>query len=351
MNLGTKVTLRLLFCLIIFSLIFPLNAYAEGKKEVIQSETGVYYTIKKGDTLWDLSEHFNNSPWLWNELWEENDHITNPHWIYPGEKIRLYRKSGSHAYAPKEITIHSQVTAKVDTTETVDQNNNFNYAAINSVGFIRKIPVEPNGEIFKVKDDKEMISEGDHIYVRHMKSAGNTPLIPGSQWTVFRHMSPTQENKSRNKIGTQHYILGIVEIISKESSYSMAKVVKSFRTIKINDLLMPFERRKPIVTIVESTPGIEGKIITSETHKVMIGDFSIAFIDQGKKDNIKVGQLYSIYYQDTQSLDNNGKNPILLSPVDIGSLLVLHTEEETSTVIITKSIRKITSGEKFRTPE
>lgn len=351
MNLGTKTSLRLFFSLCIISLIFPLSAHTEEKKQVIESKTGFYYTIQKGDTLWDLSEHFNNSPWLWHELWEENDHIPNPHWIYPGEKIRLFQKSGSHTFSPESTMIKTQVTAKVMPDDASSKGSEpFDFIGINGVGFIRKIPVVPAGKVFKVKDDKEMISEGDHIYINHMTHKGSSPLIPGSQWTVFRYMSPTKEKGSKSIIGTQHFILGIVEIFSKEPTYSIAKVIKSFRTIRTDDLLMPFERRSPKIAIVKSSPGIDGQIITSETHKVMIGDFSIAFIDRGEKDNIKVGQQYSIYYQDKEPVDKSGKNFILLSPVEIGSLLVLRTEKETSTVIITKSVRKITAGEKFRTP-
>jgi len=71
---------------------FPACLTAE--EATVEHETGFYYTIQKGDTLWDLSERFSDSPWVWPELWKENSQIANPHWIYPGQRIRLYHKTG-----------------------------------------------------------------------------------------------------------------------------------------------------------------------------------------------------------------------------------------------------------------
>jgi hypothetical protein len=45
------------------------------------------YFVKKGDTLWDLSDEFLNDPFAWPDLWENNKHIQDPHWIYPGDSI------------------------------------------------------------------------------------------------------------------------------------------------------------------------------------------------------------------------------------------------------------------------
>nr|WP_228767442.1 LysM peptidoglycan-binding domain-containing protein [Vibrio hibernica] len=52
------------------------------------------YTVKKGDTLWDISALFLDSPWLWPRLWQVNPDINNPHLIYPGDKLTLTWRNG-----------------------------------------------------------------------------------------------------------------------------------------------------------------------------------------------------------------------------------------------------------------
>ena len=47
------------------------------------------YVVKRGDTLWDLSDEFLHDPFAWPDLWENNRHIEDPHWIYPGDSIYL----------------------------------------------------------------------------------------------------------------------------------------------------------------------------------------------------------------------------------------------------------------------
>lgn len=338
-------------------LLFSAPSTAAEKINVVESETGFYYTIQKGDTLWDLSQHFNDSPWLWPELWEGNDQISNPHWIFPGERIRLHKKSGAQTItgsAPVQRQAVQAVATPPVKPAAQDMTNApfFVYSAIDSVGFIRKPPVRPTGTIFEVQGQKALISEGDIVYIRPNAAAATGDLIPGSRHTVFRYMEPTDEDDSAETIGTQHYILGIVEVTKKEPDLAIARVHKSFRTINVDDLLMPFSPRHSKIELKPPPPGIDGQFINSEDHTKLTGEFVLAFIDKGRADNIEVGQQFSIYNQQTSDMgmDKDEGKSVRLPPVDFGTCLVVHTEQTTSTVVITDAASNIDVGERFRTP-
>ena len=81
-------------CILAALIVFPAHLIAQKSNETVAHEAGFYYTVQKGDTLWDLSARFSDSPWLWPELWSENRQITNPPLIYPGERIRIFHGKG-----------------------------------------------------------------------------------------------------------------------------------------------------------------------------------------------------------------------------------------------------------------
>jgi hypothetical protein len=324
--------------LLMFLLAAPLSLQAAQNQKTVEYETGFYYTVQKGDTLWDLSEKFSDTPWQWPEMWKENSQIANPHRIYPGDRIRLYRRRGAQGYGDAK-----QIRDKPEVTRLLE----FHYASIERVGFIRKEPVISHGAIFKVEGNKEMISIGDLVYIR---PENDFPLTPGKRYTIYRTLKPIVEKETNNFIGIQHYLAGAVEINIKRPEFVLGRVVAAYRPIKVGDRLMPFLRRLPRIGLQPSPEGLQGQIIESEEHQVIFGEGAIAFIDRGEQEGVKPGQLYWIYKQEKYRLNPKQERETTLTPVLLGELFVLHTEKTTSTVIITDSRDAIQAETRIITP-
>ena len=82
----------------------------------------------------------------------------------------------------------------------------------------------------------------------------------------------------------------------------------------------------------------------------MFGENAIAFIDKGRSSGVEPGQLYWIYKQDQYRINPKDHSDITLTPVLMGELLVLHTENTTATVMVTDSRTAIQAGSKVITP-
>ena len=354
-----KIKTRILSILILFLFLLmpslPESQPAAQDQQTVQYETGFYYTVQKGDTLWDLSQKFSDTPWQWPEMWKENSQIANPHLIYPGQRIRLYRRRGAQSYGEKALTGQTTSTGQKASTKdkTVADNPeltnmlHFHYAALDRVGFIRKDPIQSQGSIFKVDGNKEMISTGDLVYIRPRE---NFALMPGKKYTIYRTLKPIVDRQTKKFIGIQHYLAGVVEITIKRPEFVLGRIVAAYRPIKIGDLLMPFQRRLPRLEMLDSPEGLQGQIIDSEEHQAMFGESAIAFIDKGTQDGVAPGQLYWIFKQEQYRINPDDKYDVTLTPVLLGELLVLHTEKTTATAMVTDSRNAIHAGAKIASP-
>jgi len=318
----------------------------QSKVKEYPLDAGLYYTIKKGDTLWDLSNHFFDSPWVWPDLWEKNQKIPNPHWIYPGNRIRIYNRKGLE----KILTEPTPLAAKPSVSEVSEAKKPvyYYYPAMDSVGFIKKKALDPWGVVSKVSEDKEVVGTRDRVYVQ---PTGKMPFKSGDRFTIFRTLDTIRDIETGMALGIEHYIVGILEINDVQPEFAMAKVVDSYRHIEKGDLLVPYKERSPKIKISESKRDFNGKIIAGVQNQALIGAMDIVFVDQGRKDGIKTGQYYGLYYHEEAVLNKKEKVATPLFPIDMGSILILHVEETTATGLVTAAKKDIEPGMKLRTPQ
>src|SRR6185437_11609075 len=66
------------------------------------------HTVRRGETLWEISNRYYQNPYQWPRLWSYNPQIQNPHWIYPGDHVRL--RDGNVAGSANRISLGNRRT-------------------------------------------------------------------------------------------------------------------------------------------------------------------------------------------------------------------------------------------------
>ncbi len=296
-------------------------------------DSGFFYTIKKGDTLWDLSQKFYNSQWDWPGLWEMNDDIKNPHWIYPGKKIRIFLK-GKSTLKP----IVAKVKKLKKTKVPVKIKTSFSYAQMDNAGFIKSTTQTSLGSVIKEEENKIMMSANDIIYI---KPSNTGTLIPGKTYQIFTTEPVIAQINNQAFTGIKHLIMAQIKILDHKTTYVTAMISEGYRAVREGDMVMEYYARDSVLTVDDNPDPIDASMICSENNNMMISDYTIAFIDIGK-DHVQAGQIYSIMKKNeivdhTTWPAKKKKNLIELDNLESGKLIVLHTEDISSTVMIVSS--------------
>jgi len=345
-TLSTSILVLLISCFITLS---SALGNQTGNLQPFNSKTGFYYTVQKGDTLWDLSQKFYSSEWDWPGLWELNEQIKNPHIIYPGERLRVFFKGGlslqnepiyvepEKADKPAEVKPVEIKIEKVETPAPIKKEVQLTYLYpfIDRVGFIKKRAISPVGKILRSKNNADLISENDIVYI---EASDEDSLIPGKRYQIYK-----TTKVARKKI--RHAIKGIIQIEEKKEKYFTAKIIKAFIAINPDDLIMEFMERDKEFIVKNNNAKIDAKLICNDEDDSMFGERQLVYMDCGSNQDIELGQIYTIYKNLDKKKASFSSKTIKIEPIMTGKLIVLHTEDISSTALIFASEQEIHIGD------
>jgi hypothetical protein len=258
----------LLVIVLIISFGMVLCPLAQEKKEGEE-----IYTIKEGDTLWDISSRFLKDPFLWPKLWQRNPYITNPHWIYPGQPVRIVPAEELIKEVPREAVKEPEIkkvepapaeekppvaeakpeerpaeeklevkpveVKPVEVTRVEERPGVF--PEVRSAGFVGDVKFRGIGIILDNRDGKNLLSEGDIVYLAFRTA---DPVMVGNKYTVFRPERYVRHPVTKRKIGMKYLITGNVQVIDQQGNFYTGKIIEAFDAIITGDLLQPYLKDK-----------------------------------------------------------------------------------------------------------
>jgi len=267
------------------------------------------HTVKRGDTLWDISKTYLGDAFLWPEIYRLNtDIIEDPHWIYPSEVLKLPGQQAKVVAvapppaAPKPVAA-APVVAQAPARDTAappivaPAKSSVRVGEYSAAPWVegRKGP-SGSGYIVHAVDipgiasvDQSRLHLYDKVFVSPPAGAG-----PGRQIYLAYRLGPLIEDLGQIVIPT-----GLIEVakIATEGEASVGRVVKMYGPVQQGQRLIPYDTSGAVV-LGRATPvtnGSTGKVRWIFNEPVLPSMQDYVVLDISKRDGVSVGDQIELY--------------------------------------------------------
>ncbi len=358
-------------------------AEAEAGDEGKAAAPGEMHTVVKGDTLWDLSQHYLGSPWYWPKVWSYNPEIANPHWIYPGNKVRFFPSGeevptqveagtgptpaqpmeggeeapvalGAEPGAEPAPPLESMTASELIPTEAppVQVAGKIGYvpkggANVMHVGFVTPKELDEAGRIDSAFVESNMLSYPDTVYATFKRKSD---ARVGDRYRIFKTRTEIVHPVTGNRFGYLTQFLGSVKIISMTDKLVTAQIENTYDEVYRGDLIGPIGEPHRAVTMRPNDRDLKGFIVaTMEPDATMLGENHLVIIDRGSSDGVQVGNTFTTIRQ------RDGMRANFLDPAefdakypveDVATCMAVDVKDKATTCLVTRSLLDLVIGDR-----
>jgi len=337
---------------------------AEARQEVVAEKKDIrvkaqhprQYTVKKGDTLWDISSMFLEDPWFWPEIWSRNEQIKNPHLIFPGDVLTLKYVNGM-----PQIMVNEEARQEIKQAAEEGQMRVIKLSPkVRSTSLEASIPTIPGDAIrqFLTKprvvtreqleeaprivasDENHLIlGQGDRVYVRGEIDKERV------RFSIFKPGDELRDPDSNELLGYEAKYAGELRI-TEYADPASADLTYTEREVLIGDRLLPEDKSKMENLYFPHIPDIEveGRVISLYDALFGVAQHQIVVINRGELDGMEVGHLLATHTKGEVIRDRfskRGNREVQLPNERSGLIMVFKTFERVSYALTLESKRVI----------
>lgn len=329
---------------LIASLMIALWACAASP--LFAAEEPTVYVIKKGDTLWGLSERFFNDPFYWPDLWAKNPDIGNPHLIYPGQKVKVFddrieiEGGGTIPTAPVKSPSGVAASPEKKIVDKAVQEKAFPVSG--GEGFISENGMSFAGTVVATYQGRVVVGEGDAVYTDMGSRSG---ARPGDRYFIYKKMEEVHHPIDNSVVGTRIDRRGTLRLTEVTPTGSKGIITSAFREVESGSLLMPYVKQRQEVPLKAADRDLEGIIVATQTGNQAMGEGDVVYLDLGAAQGLKQGNLlYAVQniYPDMRELRRRVELPRQVK----GALIAVSVGKNTATALVVKSAETIYKGDR-----
>lgn len=307
-----------------------------------QGREGRIHTVVSGDTLWDISEAYMGSPFVWPKVWKNNPSVKNPHRIYPGNQIWI-SDNEMRPLGPGEAS--GFTTSSTGEDALVKPVGSFPVPSMEDIGFIGTEEFETAGSLLGSPEGEKWLAMNRRAFV----SFGEGQVREGDRFTVVRENERVRDPETGARLGVHVEKLGWLEItkVGPESSEAFIKV--SNAEMLRGDRLIP--RVEPALEVpvrVGDVAGVDGQVALVPDDRTITGQHDVIFLNRGTDQGVDVGSALELFRPGAVVKDRETKLSHALPDEVIGNLIVVSARPESSAAIVTHATVELVAGERFR---
>lgn len=333
-------------------------------REDVRRTSPARYTVRRGDTLWDIAARFLRDPWVWPEIWQVNPAIENPHLIYPGDVITLAYIDGE----PRLIVDRPDLDMRDIPVEP---------GVRRLEPGIRRMPVEeaiasiPADAIRQFLNRPRVITRAEMDHAPYIIGNHEGRLISGEGQEVFaRGFDAEQAGRySVFRPGSDLVDPDTGEVLGYEAIYAGEAAVRDYgdptrlqltrteREVLNGDRLLPMDReiapQRYIPRIPEET--VDGRIIALFDAITQVAANQVVVINRGTREGMEVGTMLGIdqsggTIRDTYSGTSGTGELVELPARRVGTMMVFRPYERVSYALIMQATRSIQLHDRVTNP-
>lgn len=314
----------------------------------LREEAPLRYVVKKGDTLWAISNHFLKEAWQWPEIWYVNGQVKNPHLIYPGDILTLVWRDGRPTMIRENDTdyLSPQVRelpldAAIDTIPLEAIRDFLANPRVVTEAEMRRAPY-----VLSFVDPHVIEGAGSQVYLK------NVPENGLSRYAAVRLGDKYIDPDTREVLGWEAVPVGDIEM-RKRAEVSTALITRSTREVRPGDRLI-----KPMDDIFDSNfyphapkAPVKGRIISVFDGVSQVGQYQIVALNRGSRNGMEPGHVLDILQTGRRAQDPYGSRPIALPDLYAGVLMVFKVEERISYALVMNAVREIHLHDRVEKPD
>jgi hypothetical protein len=316
---------------------------------LINENVPTSYTVKSGDTLWDISALFLQNPWMWPEIWHANQQIDNPHLIYPGDVITLVYVDGVpqlKVSRTREVKLSPEIRS-LDRAEAISAlpldiiDTFLSRTRVTDDATLSAAPYVIGGSERRI-----LVGMSDDFYAR------GDFIAKRLHYAIYRRGEPYVDADSGELLGIRAMDVGAARIKAVKDDIATLTVSRADGEIRINDRLLFGEERTLASTFYPRAPQsvISASVLNIEDGVRNAGALDVVAINRGDREGLRAGDTLAIFKRGDLVKDRIASERIRLPDERIGLLMVFYTYEKMSFGLVMQADRQIDVGDILRNP-